>query len=108
MACSCGHQGEFLSLPSEAYGDIGFEISIGGNQDIETCEETDTPLYVSESEDTQVRYTYRVFWTVGALFELLTLTNADIFPQESDTPWVSEIQGALTAGLNPPRGYALG
>lgn len=45
-------------------------ISIGGNQDMETCVySASTPLFLSEERETQVRYTYRVFWTVSHLKE---------------------------------------
>lgn len=52
-------------------GVLVWPSSIGGNQDIETCEASNTPLVLSENEDTQVRFTYRVIW------------------QESDTPWAT-------------------
>ena len=39
--------------------------SIGGNQDVTSCEANDeTPLILNEEGETQVRYTYRVIWQV--------------------------------------------
>ncbi|OCB88484.1 Nonaspanin [Sanghuangporus baumii] len=53
-------------------GVLVWPSSIGGNQDIETCDSTAAdPLFLSEEQETQVRYTYRVLWT------------------ESDTPWAT-------------------
>ncbi|EJD03325.1 Nonaspanin [Fomitiporia mediterranea MF3/22] len=54
-------------------GVLVWPASIGENQDSETCDSTDstTPLFLSEEQETPVRYTYRVFWT------------------ESDTPWAT-------------------
>lgn len=40
-------------------------ISIGGSQAVETCEATSTTLSLNEDRENQVRYTYRILWTVS-------------------------------------------
>ncbi|KAH8119533.1 Nonaspanin [Phellopilus nigrolimitatus] len=52
-------------------GVLVWPSSLGGNQDVTTCETSSSALFLNERQETQVRYTYRVFWT------------------ESDTPWAT-------------------
>lgn len=50
-------------------------FSIGGSQTTETCESTGTSLLLSEDQETQVRYTYRILWTVSVIFTILRLMS---------------------------------
>ncbi|KLO19440.1 Nonaspanin [Schizopora paradoxa] len=52
-------------------GVLVWPASLGGNQDVNSCDPATSPLILSETQDNTVRYTYSIYWN------------------ESDTPWAT-------------------